>query len=194
MLRECMIYFVTKRIFDVLIAFIFSIVLAPLMVLLLLIDWIILREAPIFRQKRLGLRRRSFVLLKVKTMRSNTVYPDNIDGFANFLRTSGLDEIPQLLNVISGQMSLVGPRPLPVDYEKWIKKEHMERFEVLPGITGLSQVSGGNLLSWKEKFDLDNHYVNRKSLLFDLKILVKTVLMMLSKRKSDRFLPLTENY
>ena len=100
-----------------------------------------------------------------------------------FLRFTNLDELPQLWNVLKGEMSLVGPRPLPVDYANLFSAEQNNRHQVLPGITGLAQVNGKNDLSWNEKFKLDLEYVNKVSFLLDIKILFKTLILALSFRK-----------
>lgn len=104
-------------------------------------------------------------------------------SLGRFLRFTNLDELPQLWNVLKGQMSLVGPRPLPVDYTDLFSAEQNNRHQVLPGITGLAQVNGKNDLSWNEKFKLDLEYVNKVSFLLDIKILFKTLILALSFRK-----------
>jgi undecaprenyl phosphate N,N'-diacetylbacillosamine 1-phosphate transferase/sugar transferase EpsL len=103
-------------------------------------------------------------------------------AIGNWLRRSSLDELPQLINVIKGEMSLVGPRPLPVYYESLFSAEQRQRFQVKPGITGLAQINGGTQLSWQEKFKYDLDYVHDHSVLGDLLILLKTIGVILSKK------------
>jgi lipopolysaccharide/colanic/teichoic acid biosynthesis glycosyltransferase len=103
--------------------------------------------------------------------------------YGRILRFTNLDELPQLWNVLKGEMSLVGPRPLPVEYANLFSKEQNIRHQVLPGITGLAQVNGKNDLSWDEKFKLDLEYVNKVSFVLDIKILFKTLTLVLSFRK-----------
>ncbi len=104
---------------------------------------------------------------------------ERLTRFGEFLRATSLDELPELYNVIRGEMSLVGPRPLPIEYLTRYTEEEMHRHDVLPGITGWAQVNGRNLLDWDAKFRLDLEYVRKRSLLFDLKILILTILPVL---------------
>lgn len=139
----------------------------------------------LFRQERPGLNGRPFTLLKFRSMHpidpSRGWVDDGDDESSrmtrvgNFLRATSLDELPTLWNVLRGDMSLVGPRPLLMDYLDRYTPEQARRHEVKPGLTGLAQVSGRNALSWKERFTLDVEYVDRRSLLLDLKILFRTV-------------------
>jgi lipopolysaccharide/colanic/teichoic acid biosynthesis glycosyltransferase len=136
----------------------------------------------LFRQDRVGLGGRVFELLKFRTMRNardrdGRLLPDGerLTPIGRFLRASSLDELPQLINVLRGDMSLVGPRPLLVEYLPRYSAEQARRHEVQPGITGLAQVEGRNALTWPEKFALDVYYVDHRSLALDLRILVRTV-------------------
>jgi lipopolysaccharide/colanic/teichoic acid biosynthesis glycosyltransferase len=136
----------------------------------------------LFRQDRVGLGGRIFELLKFRTMRDavdrdGRPLPDRerLTRIGRFLRASSLDELPQLINVLRGDMSLVGPRPLLVEYLPRYSREQARRHEVKPGITGLAQVAGRNGLSWPEKFALDVFYVDHGSLALDLRILARTV-------------------
>jgi undecaprenyl phosphate N,N'-diacetylbacillosamine 1-phosphate transferase len=104
-------------------------------------------------------------------------------AWGNFLRQSNLDELPQLWNVLKGEMSFIGPRPLPVEYSTLFSVEQNQRHKVRPGITGWAQVCGKNSISWQEKFELDLYYVNNISFLLDLKILLKTFILVLSFKK-----------
>jgi len=135
-----------------------------------------------FRQARAGLNDRSFQLLKFRTMTddhdsSGQLLPDEtrLTPFGRWLRSTSLDELPELVNVLRGDMSVTGPRPLLVQYLPLYSSDHRRRHEVRPGLTGLAQVSGRNSLSWPERFDLDVWYVDHASLGLDLSILAKTV-------------------
>ncbi len=146
--------------------------------------------APVFfRQKRPGLHGEPFAIWKFRTMTDarrtdGTLLPDSdrLTGVGRFLRASSLDELPQLLNVLKGEMSLVGPRPLLMQYLGRYSPRQAHRHDVVPGITGLAQVRGRNSLSWEEKFELDVQYVENWSLLLDLQILAETALRVVDRR------------
>lgn len=130
----------------------------------------------VFRQERAGRGGRPFLLAKFRTMRPGAgTDAERITPLGRFLRRTSLDELPQLLHVISGKMSLVGPRPLPTAYLPRYSPEEARRHEVRPGITGWAQVNGRNAISWAEKFRLDVWYVDHRSLALDAKILFMTV-------------------
>ena len=130
----------------------------------------------LFRQERAGKNGRVFTMLKFRTMRGgDDTDAERLTRLGRFLRATSLDELPQLLHVLSGKMALVGPRPLPARYLPRYSPEQSRRHEVRPGITGWAQVNGRNALSWEEKFRLDVWYVDNRSLLLDLKILFLTV-------------------
>lgn len=141
----------------------------------------------LFRQERTGLDGRPFLLRKFRTMREGEE-PDaeRLTRFGRFLRASSLDELPELVNVLFGEMSLVGPRPLPVRYLPRYSPEQRRRHEVLPGLTGWAQVNGRNALDWGEKFRLDVEYVNRRSFSLDLRILWMTALQVVRPRHISR--------
>src|SRR5690606_9592216 len=141
-----------------------------------------------FVQTRPGLRERPFPLVKFRTMTNargadGELLPDaqRLTGFGRWMRAWSLDELPELLNVLRGDMSLVGPRPLLPQYVPLYSERHRRRHEVRPGITGLAQVSGRNALRWSEKFDLDVEYVDRCSLRMDLAILWRTLRAVLRR-------------
>ena len=130
----------------------------------------------IFRQERAGLRARPFTMLKFRTMRDGKgTDRERLTRLGRLLRAASLDELPQLLHVVTGKMSLVGPRPLPTRYLPRYSKEQARRHEVRPGITGWAQVNGRNAISWRRKFELDVWYVDNRSLALDLKILWLTL-------------------
>jgi len=136
-----------------------------------------------FVQERAGLGGRSFRMYKFRTMRTGEGSDaDRLTGIGRFLRASSLDELPELVNVLRGDMSLVGPRPLPVRYLPRYTKEQNRRHEVLPGVTGWAQVNGRNALDWETKFRYDVEYVDRRSLAMDFMILCKTVWQVLVPR------------
>ena len=165
-----------KRTFDLVLV----LLTAPLWLLAMLLVGLLVRlalGAPVFFvQERAGLRGRPFRLIKFRSMRSGPgTDAERLTRFGRVLRASSLDELPELLLVLSGRMSLVGPRPLPTAYLPRYSPEQARRHDVLPGITGWAQVNGRNLLDWDEKFRLDVWYVDHHGLLLDLKILFLTV-------------------
>lgn len=136
-----------------------------------------------FRQLRAGLGGREFTLVKFRTMRDGEGSDaDRLTRFGRFLRATSLDELPELWNVLRGEMSLVGPRPLPVRYLPRYTREQMRRHETLPGITGWAQVHGRNSLDWETKFRYDVEYVDRRSLSLDIRILAMTFVQVLFPR------------
>ena len=171
-----------KRGLDVAVAAVALVVLAPLLVLIAMAIRVGLGAPVIFRQLRPGRHGRPFELVKFRTMR-NPASPDGpllpdeerMTRLGGALRKSSLDELPELWNVLRGDMSLVGPRPLLTEYLPLYTHEQARRHEVRPGITGWAQINGRNAISWEEKFALDNWYVDHWSIMLDVKIMVKTV-------------------
>ncbi len=171
-----------KRAFDFLISLSALLLLSPVLMLLYAISLIKLGRPVFFRQPRPGLHGRVFHILKFRTM-TNTrgadgeLLPDaeRMTAYGNFLRSASLDELPELLNVLRGEMSLVGPRPLLVRYLERYSPEQARRHEVRPGITGWAQVNGRNALSWEDRFALDVWYVDNRSFWLDLKIIFMTL-------------------
>ncbi len=171
-----------KRIFDFLAA---SLALLLLALPLLALIWLIrskLGSPVLFRQARPGLFGRPFIIVKFRTMTDErspdgALLPDaqRLTPFGRFLRASSLDELPELLNVLRGEMSMVGPRPLLMEYLPLYSEDQARRHEVRPGITGWAQVNGRNAISWAEKFNLDVWYVDNQSLWLDVQILWLTV-------------------
>jgi sugar transferase EpsL len=171
-----------KRIFDLLLAVPGLILLSPLLAVVALILWRVEGRPIFFRQVRPGLNAELFALYKFRTMRAHTdangdALPDaaRLSPLGSFLRAASLDELPELLNVVRGEMSLVGPRPLLTIYLPRYSPEQARRHHVLPGITGWAQINGRNALSWEDKFRLDVWYVDHWSLWLDIKILALTV-------------------
>lgn len=177
-----------KRIFDFTVALIVLVVLAfPLLLLALLIRHKLGRPV-LFRQIRPGLRGAPFVMVKFRTMTdekdaSGSLLPDaqRLTPFGRFLRSSSLDELPELWNVLHGEMSLVGPRPLLMEYLPLYSPEQARRHEVRPGITGWAQINGRNAIGWADKFALDVWYVEHRSLWLDVRILWLTVRRVLER-------------
>lgn len=165
-----------KRTFDLLLIVIATPLWLPVMALTALAVWLRLGRPILFVQERAGLGGRAFRIFKFRTMREGEGSDaERLTPFGRFLRASSLDELPELWNVLRGEMSLVGPRPLPVRYLPRYTPEQNRRHEVLPGITGWAQVNGRNALDWETKFRYDVDYVSNQSLFLDVKILVRTV-------------------
>lgn len=171
-----------KRCFDFMIAAIAFILLFPLFLATLIALWIANKGNPFFFQPRPGKYGKVFHIIKFKTMNDNKDEngqllsdAERLTPIGKFVRKTSLDELPQLLNVIKGDMSLIGPRPLLVEYLPLYNAEQARRHNVRPGITGWAQVNGRNAISWEEKFRLDVWYVDNISFGLDLKILIKTV-------------------
>lgn len=178
-----------KRLFDVTVAAVLLVVLAPLLLLLAVLVALLLGRPVFFVQQRPGRHGRPFQLIKFRTMvdardASGNLLPDaqRLTRFGRWLRATSLDELPQLWNVLKGDMSLVGPRPLLIEYLPLYSPVQARRHEVRPGITGWAQVNGRNDISWEEKFALDVWYVDNQSLLLDLKILLLTMLRVVQRK------------
>jgi sugar transferase EpsL len=172
----------SKRLFDLAFAFPALIVLGPVMVLVALLIRLELGSPVLFRQQRPGLAGAPFTIYKLRTMTNardanGELLPSaqRMTPLGRLLRRTSLDELPELINVLKGEMSLVGPRPLAMEYLDRYTPEQMRRHEVLPGVTGLAQVSGRNNLSWEEKFERDVWYVDHHSAWLDIKILGVTM-------------------
>ncbi|WP_429154411.1 sugar transferase [Aeromonas veronii] len=177
-----------KRAFDFLVSFCALLLFSPIIAL---VAWKIRQNlgSPVFfRQTRPGLNGKPFEMVKFRTMKDakdaqGNSLPDaeRMTPFGNKLRSSSLDELPELWNVLKGDMSLVGPRPLLMQYLPLYSKEQARRHEVLPGVTGWAQVNGRNAISWEDKFELDVWYVDNRSFWLDFKILLLTVKKVLIK-------------
>ncbi|MBL0433130.1 sugar transferase [Aeromonas hydrophila] len=177
-----------KRLFDILVSLSMLILFFPMIAL---VAWKIHKNlgSPVFfRQTRPGLNGKPFEMVKFRTMKDETDFLGNIlpdaermTPFGNKLRSSSLDELPELWNVLKGDMSLVGPRPLLMQYLPLYSKEQARRHEVRPGVTGWAQINGRNAISWEDKFKLDVWYVDNRSFWLDFKILLLTVRKVLIK-------------
>lgn len=172
-----------KRIFDLLVSFIALIVLSPIILITALLIRSKIGSPVVFKQQRPGLNGKSFYVYKFRSMTderdgNGELLPDDVrlTSFGKLLRKLSLDELPQLWNVLKGDMSFVGPRPLLMEYMNLYNKEQMRRHEVRPGITGWAQVNGRNAITWEKKFEYDVWYVENHSFLLDMKILLMTVM------------------
>lgn len=173
-----------KRVLDVVVSVIALFALSWLFLLLILV-YIVTCEFPVFFvQKRIGKDERVFTLLKFRTLKNTSGdLASRRFPLGSLMRSASLDELPQLWNVLCGHMSLVGPRPLPVAYGPLFSLEQRLRHKVRPGITGLAQINGRHTLSWPKKFQLDVDYVRNISFLLDLRIVFKTILLLISFRR-----------
>ena len=171
-----------KRFYDVVISGFALIVLSPLFIILIVLGAIKMKGNPFFTQQRPGKNEKIFRLIKFRTMtcekdENGNLLPDEkrMTTYGKILRSTSLDELPELLNIFLGQMSIVGPRPLLVEYLPWYNKEESRRHDVRPGLTGYAQVNGRNSVDWEKRFELDITYVENISLLMDFKIMLLTV-------------------
>lgn len=174
---------VFKRFFDVLLSFLGLVLLSPVLLITSLVLWISNKGTGIFFiQERPGKNEQLFKIIKFKTMsnkrdENGNLLPDvaRLTKTGKFVRSASIDELPQLINIIKGDMSFVGPRPLLVEYLEFYSIEQRRRHKVRPGLTGWSQVNGRNTITWQKKFELDLWYVENISLTTDLKIIFKTI-------------------
>lgn len=173
---------IIKRPMDFILALIAIIVLSPVMLIVAILVRIKLGSPVIFKQKRSGLNGKVFIMFKFRTMtdekdENGELLPDSIrlTKFGRFLRSTSLDELPELFNILKGDMSIIGPRPLLVQYLPLYNPHQRRRHEVRPGLSGLAQISGRNSISWEDKFNLDVQYVDNISFIEDWKIIFLTI-------------------
>jgi len=178
-----------KRLFDIFFSVFLLVLLSPLLVLIAILVWIFIGQPVLFSQARPGLNEKLFTLVKFRTMTnetdSNGVLLEDVlrlNRFGKFLRSTSLDELPELWNILKGEMSFVGPRPLLSEYLPFYNDYQKRRHEVRPGITGWAQVNGRNAISWELKFDLDVWYVENQSFWLDVRILMMTVISVASRK------------
>jgi lipopolysaccharide/colanic/teichoic acid biosynthesis glycosyltransferase len=181
-------YFI-KRLIDLIVSFLSIVLLSPVMLIIVILLLIVNKSNPFFLQSRPGKNEVIFKLIKFKTMTDKRdargdLLSDNerLTRVGTLIRKMSLDEIPQLINVLKGEMSLIGPRPLLVEYLPLYNKEQRKRHSVQPGITGWAQVNGRNAISWEDKFRFDNYYVEKISFSLDLKILFLTIKKVLMSK------------
>lgn len=177
---------IIKPLFDFIAAFLGLIVVSPILLFFTIALYLTNKGKPFFFQTRPGLNEKPFRIIKFKTMtdecdEDGVLLPNykRITKIGSFVRKTSIDELPQLINVLKGDISLVGPRPLLMEYLPLYNLTQARRHEVKPGITGWAQVNGRNAISWEEKFRLDVEYVNNRSFMFDLKIIFLTILKVL---------------
>lgn len=177
-----------KRLFDIVLSLMAILVLSPLLIILFVLVKIKLGSPVIFTQKRPGKDEKIFKLYKFRSMtdkkdESGNLLPDDqrLTSFGRKLRSTSLDELPELFNILKGDMSIVGPRPLLVEYLPYYKDKERKRHNISPGLTGWAQINGRNASSWEEKFEKDIYYVNNLSFLLDLKIIILTVFKVFKK-------------
>ena len=180
--------FLIKRVFDITLSLCGLIVLLPIMVIVAIIIRVNLGSPIFFKQKRIGKDNKEFEMIKFRTMKDAVDKNGNqlsdelrLTKVGKILRSFSIDELPELINILKGDMSLIGPRPLLVQYLHLYNERQIKRHEVLPGLTGLAQVSGRNNITWHEKFELDVHYVENFSLKLDLKIFFLTFYKVLKR-------------
>ncbi len=182
-------YKIIKRVLDIFISLLILVLFAPIIIILYFIIFFHLGRPVIFKQIRPGYHGKPFALYKFRTMKNTNNEEGVLLGdelrmtpFGKWLRSWSLDELPQFFNVLKGELSLVGPRPLLLEYLKLYSSEQSRRHNVRPGITGLAQIKGRNSLSWDEKFYWDTQYVDHVSFLLDLKILFWTIRSVIGRR------------
>ena len=176
------------RIFDILLSLLLLVILSPVLLIIALTIRYKMGSPILFKQLRPGFKEKPFIIFKFRTMRNaissdGSQLPDSqrLDSFGKFLRSTSLDELPALWNVYKGDMSLVGPRPLLMEYLPLYSLRQARRHNVKPGITGWAQINGRNSISWNEKLDMDVWYVDNKSFLLDLKILFLTLFKVIKQ-------------
>ena len=177
-----------KRLLDFVLSFVALLALSPVLLILTVFGAIKMKGNPFFTQKRPGKNEKIFKLIKFRTMtcekdENGNLLPDaqRLTRYGKLLRSTSLDELPELINILKGDMSIVGPRPLLVEYLPWYNQEEKRRHSVLPGLTGWAQVNGRNSVDWETRFKLDVEYVDNISLRKDLEILFLTVKKVFSK-------------
>lgn len=177
-----------KRLIDIIVASLALLFFAPLLLAISILVYFTVSRKILFKQKRIGKENAAFVIVKFQTMKdifdeSGDLLPDDerMTKFGSWLRSSSLDELPELWNVLVGDMALVGPRPLLPEYLPLYNDEQIKRHLVKPGITGWAQINGRNSITWEEKFDLDLEYISKQSLWLDIRILLITIIKVLKR-------------
>lgn len=177
-----------KRFLDFILSLCAVIVLSPILLILTVLGTLFMRGTPFFFQERPGKDEKIFKLIKFRTMdnrkdREGNLFPDEIrlNKYGRFLRSTSLDELPELFNILKGDMSIIGPRPLLIEYLPWYSETERHRHDVRPGLTGWAQVNGRNSIDWDTRFALDVEYVNNLSFVFDMKIFFLTIMKVLNR-------------
>lgn len=171
-----------KRILDLILSLLALIILSPILLIVYILVRVKLGKPAIFKQQRPGLNEKIFTLYKFRTMtdekdENGELLPDEkrLTKFGKILRSTSLDELPELINILKGDMSIVGPRPLAVVYLPYYNKEEKHRHDVRPGLTGLAQINGRNCLQWEDRFKKDIEYINNITFINDVKIILRTI-------------------
>ncbi|MBQ8605488.1 MAG: sugar transferase [Clostridia bacterium] len=177
-----------KRVLDFSLSLIAILILSPVLLILIVLGAILMKGNPFFSQQRPGRNEKIFRLIKFRTMtnekdKDGNLLPDEkrLIPYGRFLRSTSLDELPELINILKGDMSIVGPRPLLVQYLPLYNSVQKRRHEARPGLTGLAQVSGRNAISWEKKFEYDVEYIDNITFIGDVKIIIQTVLKVLKR-------------
>ena len=177
-----------KRFLDIFISLVSLIILSPILLIIAILVRINLGKPIIFKQERPGKNEKVFTLYKFRTMtdkkdENGELLPDSErrTKFGDFLRSTSLDELPELVNILVGSMSIIGPRPLLVEYLPYYTEEEHHRHDVRPGLTGWAQANGRNLVNWDDRFKMDLEYVNNLTFLMDVKIIFKTIKIVLKR-------------
>ena len=179
MIKSKLNYFFVKRFLDIIISILLLLLTFPVLIFFSLLIIIIDRQLPLFVQERSGVFGKKIKIYKLKTIinKDSTI---QISKLGRFLRLSKIDELPQLFNVLKSDLSLVGPRPLYLEYNKFYSKYHLKRISIKPGLTGYSQIKLINSNNWFDKFDLDVFYVKNQNLSFDIKIIFESILLIIN--------------
>lgn len=177
-----------KRFFDIILSLIAIIILSPVYLIISILVLIFMGWPILFKQPRPGKNEKIFNMYKFRTMtnkkdKNGNLLPDEqrLPKFGRFLRKTSLDELPEMFCILTGTMSFIGPRPLLVEYLPYYTKEEHHRYDVRPGLTGLAQANGRNLVNWDDRFKLDLEYVNNVSLKMDLSVIIKTISIVLKR-------------
>ncbi len=177
-----------KRFLDFVLSFAALLILSPVILILTIVGAIVMKGNPFFTQSRPGKGEKIFKLIKFRTMsndkdKDGKLLPDSVrlNKYGKFLRSTSLDELPELINIFVGDMSIVGPRPLLVEYLPYYTEEEKHRHDVRPGLTGLAQINGRNNVDWAKRFQYDVEYVNNLSISLDLKIIFNTVTVIFKR-------------
>ena len=177
-----------KRILDIVLSLLAIIILSPIYIIVGILVLIFLGRPIIFKQERPGKDEKIFTLYKFRTMtnkkdKKGNLLPDEkrLTKFGKFLRSTSLDELPELFNILKGDMAIIGPRPLLVEYLKYYNKKERHRHDVRPGLTGLAQVNGRNAQTWEERFKYDIEYTKNVTFINDIKIIFKTILVVFKR-------------
>lgn len=181
-----------KRIFDFICSLVALIVLSPIFLVIALLVRTKLGSPILFKQKRTGLHEKEFEILKFRTMTnekdaSGKLLPDEVrlTRFGKVLRSTSLDELPSIINILKGDMSIIGPRALPVRYIPYYSQDEHHRHDVRPGLSGLAQVNGRNYVTWEDKFSMDLKYVSNITFYGDLKLIFKTIVVVFKRENID---------